>query len=287
MKPPPSRRNTRVDLADRPAPPRVRTAQTATDGVSNVYRNARLQAGTGGLTGGGLRNEQTGLGTQLDRTEFSTFYPTRVHNPAELETAYIQSWACQKFIDIPVDDMLIRWRRWQVEDRKQDEDIIKAMDEAEERHLVLERLARAMKAGRLFGTGILAIMTEEAPLEEPLDISRIRPGDLKNLAVFSRFQCYVKDRIGSPFDPRMGQPEKYILVPERASEVTIHASRVLRFDGRTPLSMTGWYVYEEDWGVSEVVATLISILQDATLAAAGAHLTQEASVGVVKMEGIQ
>ncbi|MCK4814686.1 hypothetical protein KA005_02860, partial [bacterium] len=66
----------------------------------------------GGLTSGGFQNLLTGAGTSLDKTEYSFYLPTRITSKNQLETLYIQSWAAKKFIDIPVDDMFIRWREF-------------------------------------------------------------------------------------------------------------------------------------------------------------------------------
>ena len=66
----------------------------------------------GSLMQGGIQNYKTGMGTGLDSSESSFFRPTRIYSRHQLETLRVQSWAARKFIDIPVDDMLIRWREW-------------------------------------------------------------------------------------------------------------------------------------------------------------------------------
>ena len=192
----------------------------------------------------------------------------------------MQSWAARKFIDIPVDDARIRWRGFMADDER----AVEAMLEAEERRQVRERLARVMKAGRLTGSAFLVMATMEAPLEEPLVVERLREGDLENLLVYDRFDAAVAERDTDPFSPSYGQPLRYRFTGRGAPPLLVHTSRVLRFDGLMPLSVTGWQAYDQDWGVSELVAVILSVLQDAGIAGGIAHLASEASVPVIKLQ---
>ncbi len=234
----------------------------------------------GSLTGGGFFNPLTGAGGPTDKSDGGFFSPTRIHNRALLETLYVQSWAARKFIDIPVDDMLIRWRTFSGED----EDSIEAMEEAESRHWLRSRLARAMKAGRLHGSAFIVIATRDAPLIESLDVDRVRAGDISNLIVFDRYDTSVAQHDHDPFSPSYGQPLTYRFTARGGVVLEVDSSRVVRFDGIEPLSLTGWQTYDQGWGVSEVVPVMLSILQDAAIAGGVAHLASEASVPVIKMQ---
>ena len=64
------------------------------------------------ITQGGVYNSTTGLGTPLDKSEATFFNPTRFYWRTPLEILYVQSSVAKKFINIPVDDMFIRWRSW-------------------------------------------------------------------------------------------------------------------------------------------------------------------------------
>ncbi len=70
--------------------------------------------GTGGtgpaLTHGGYRNPLSGAGGHTDKSDSGFFQPTYLQSRQQLETIYVESWACRKFIDILIDDMTIRWR---------------------------------------------------------------------------------------------------------------------------------------------------------------------------------
>ena len=229
------------------------------------------------MPSGGFANLLTGAGGAADKSEGGFFTPTRIYNRALLETLYVQSWAARKFIDIPVDDMLIRWRTLSGDD-------VEPMAEAEARHQIRRKLANAMKAGRLYGSAFIVIATSEAPLFEPLIPDRVRPGDISNLIVFDRFDAAIAQRDRDPFSPTYGEPLTYTFTGRGSPVLTVDSSRVLRFDGIMPLSAIGWQAYDQDWGVSEIVPVMLSILQDAGIAGGVAHLAAEASVPVIKLQ---
>ena len=239
------------------------------------------------LMGGGIVNPLTGMGLSADKSEHSFFTPTRVHWRGELEVLRVQSWAARKYIEIPVDDMFIRWREWQKGEGQGVEAAVEAMEEAESRHQVESNLSQAMKAARLFGTGLLVMVTKDGDPTTPLDPKRIRQGDLVNLLVFDRFDATLWDRDDDVMSPTYGLPLGYDLHPSRGLGFRVHHSRVLRFDGISSLSTDGWTIYDRDWGVSEIVPAILSILQDQSVATGAAHLSQEASIPVLAVDGLR
>jgi len=234
------------------------------------------QYGNLDLTGGGAYNARTGMGTALDKSQYSFFIPTLIHTRSPLETLYVQSWAAKKFIDIPIDDMFIRWRTW-VDDS---DDINEQMTECEQKYQITQRLNQAMKASRAYGTSVVIIMTKEAPMDMPLIPEEILPGDLKALRVFDRFDLSVSQREGDMFDPNFGKPVFYRVHPTRGPTLPmdVHHSRVLRFDGISSPTDSLFYRYTEDWGVSEFIPVMLSLTEDHALASAIAHMSQEASI---------
>ena len=144
-----------------------------------------------------------------------------------------------------------------------------------------------MKAGRLYGTALLVMVTREAPLEEPLVPERVRAGDLLALPVFDRYDASVWTRDDDVYSPTYGQALMYRINPTRGVGFYVHASRVLRFDGIAPLSDDGYTIYDRDWGVSEIVPAILAIMQDQTVATGVAHLSQEASIPIIKVEGLR
>jgi uncharacterized protein len=234
----------------------------------------------GGLTGGGFQNNLTGAGTSIDKGSYGFFLPTFIISRNEMETIYVESWAAKKFIDIPVDDMFIRWREF----TEMENENIERIQEAEKRYLIEDRLNRAMKASRLFGTGIVAIITKEAPLTEPLNYDKLLQGDLMSLLAVDRFDCMIKKRILDYTSRLYGQPEIYTIHLRFGGTIEIHASRVLRFDGIKALSQMGWNSYNMDWGVSSLVPVVVEIMQDSNISKSVAHMVNEASIPINKIQ---
>lgn len=237
----------------------------------------------GGLGAGGLVNYGTGLGTRFDKNEGMFYEPARVTTRTELEVLYAQSWACKAFIDYPVDDMFIRWREFE----DTEEDVVDALEDQERKFHVTERLARSMKAGKLYGTGLLVAMTAEEDLRKPLDIRKMRPGDLKNLLAIDRFDAWVIGRESNPWSQRYGSASAYGINLKNGGSLQVHASRVIRFDGQYSLSMTGWQNYEQDWGVSEVLPLLTSMLTEESTAKSTGHMVQQSLIDVFKIQGYE
>ena len=245
----------------------------------------RARGYSSNLTYGGLSNPSTGLGGASDHTQGALFTPTRFYWRQPLQTLYVQSWTAKKFIDIPVNDMFIRWRNFIDGDV---EGVADTMREAENRHDVKGRLRQAMRAARAYGSSLIVLMTKEAPINEPLVIERLRPGDLAAIRVFDRFDASVWSRDEDLYSPTYRSALSYTLHPTWGSLPTdVHASRVLRFDGIAPLTDAPFYSYEEDWGVSEFVPVVDLLLQDASFSAAVAHMSQEASIPVLGVSSLR
>ena len=218
----------------------------------------------------------TGAGTARDSAVSDQFTPTLFLERGALETIYVESWAAAKFINVPINDALGKWRKFN--------DETEMMVEAERRYKVKKRIGDALKAARLFGSGMVMMITEEAPLDTPLNIDAVRPGDLVHLLPVDRYQCRLSEIIADPFDPDYGMPSLYHVLPgpEIQVELDVHPSRVLRFNGISPLT-TEWTSYESHWGLSELIPALRVIYDDAKTARAVAHKIERFSIEVLKM----
>ena len=152
----------------------------------------------GGLNSGGIVNNGTGLGTGLDKSTNSFFTPTRIYWRTPLEILCVESWVARNAIDIPNDDMFIRWREHKGDDEKAAQAM---MDGAEDLESEIA-FNQAMKAADQYGTGVVLMVTAEDTMETPLNPRRIREGDLKALHYFDRHDLSVTQRdydITSPF----------------------------------------------------------------------------------------
>ena len=236
------------------------------------------------LNQGGITNYGSGAGTHLDKSEQSFFSPTRIYWRAPLEILCVQSWAAANFVDIPIFDQFIRWRTF----TSDDDGAVEAMEEAEQRHGVERALMEAQRAARQYGTGVIVMMSTEAPLESPLNYDQVREGDLKSLQYFDRYDISVTAREHDMFDSNFGAPVWYDLHPSHGgTPLRVHHSRVLRFDGIRPPTRSGFTIYDQDFGVSRLIPLIKSILQDESAVTAIAHMLQEASIPVLHVSGLR
>lgn len=233
---------------------------------------------------GGFINPISGTGTNIDKNSLSFFFPNRLFQRDTNETLYVESWAARKFIDIPVDDMFFKWREFE----NMEEETIERVVEVENQFNIKSKLAKTMKGGRLMGTGLMIFLTAEAPPNKPLNLKRFLPGDLLNILVVDRFDATVKARETNPFNPNYGKPVLYTVNAVRGgSTFTVHHSRVIRFDGMSPLSDNSWTVYDQDWGVPSINPVITEIFQDSNVAKGIANLVNEASIPIQKVDGFE
>ena len=234
---------------------------------------------------GGYVNPRSGAGTSSDRLQ-GFFQPTRL-SQSELEVFYNENSWIKKFIDIPVDDMLIRWRSF----NNLSPDESKQLHDQERIFKVREKLSNAIKAGRLYGTAFLIIVTEPDTLDTPFFVEDMQPDSLRNLMITNRFELVPSQELETdPYESNYGYPISYEWTRHRVrggDVIRIHPSRMIRFDGITPIGSIHWNQYDHIWGVSQLVPILRYVLQDEEMCAAIAHLATEASVPVIKLQSFK
>ncbi len=246
--------------------------------ANTVQKWLRSHIGESKLVVSGLYNPVSGLGTPgSDKVQGTVFSPTRIAWAGELETIYVESWAARKLIDLPVDDILRRWRVWD----NIDKNAITRLEEVEKNFHVHDRLMQALKAARLYGTSLLVLRSREAPLDTPLIWKHIQPGDGESIAVYNRYQVSFDGGF-------LSRGEKFYRIPQEGPSFStstewVHTSRLIRFDGIESLSSQGFLNYDPNWGVSLLVPAMRTLLEDALITAGAAHLSQEASIPVLKL----
>ena len=240
-----------------------------------------------------LVNPVTGMGTDLDKASRTGFQRTGL-TEQQAETLYQMSWAAAKLIDIPVQDMLYRGRKWHDD---ADAAWIKKLNKAWKAKKAWKRMKGALVNARLHGTGML-IIVPKGPLSQlarPWRPSEMRQGGLANLWTINRWQAAVWTRQYLLNEEDFGEPYHYQISPRLVlggqEQVIVHRSRILRFDGREPPSTEGWDVastYDEpDWGISELLVALDEIHREAATRAGVAQLVQEASIFELKVDGFK
>lgn len=268
------------------------------------------------LASGGATNLNTGMGTEADHSQQTEYLQRALQGSFyfnhQLEALWIGSYICGKAVDLPIEDMLARWRDYESDDEKMVEMFMKAEKQFKVRHA----LSKGMRAAKLFGTGLVVMVTKEAPLHTPLDPTMIKPGDLVGFRVYTRYDMTIEERgsmvmqsnamgettkdpmmndDGMPmysndfFDPNYDMPAIYKLHLTEGSDMLIHHSRIIRFDGITPLSDKGFSsqrgssyrdLFNKDWGASEVIRMIQAIVMDETIWNSIAHVASEWTIPV-------
>ncbi|GJE77234.1 phage portal protein [Methylorubrum suomiense] len=237
------------------------------------------------LVNDGLANIVANLGTAKDKASATTWY-VRPHTPEQFEAMYRSGWLGRKIIDIPVDDATRRWRGWTGE-----EDFVEAFEAQEKRFGVQAKCAAAKRWGRLYGSAaiIVGVNPRLGEPSEPLDVSKMRPGDLNYLHVDVGPRLLIDTWEADIASPLFGQPKTYMYRPvvrgglaALGAEVRIHASRVLPFVGAPLPPMFAQTT--NTWGDSIFTAIEDTLNTSGTVSSVIASLLHEAKVDVFEVD---
>ena len=214
---------------------------------------------------GGWVNEASGAGTERDRITAGGFTKSPQLSRGQLDVIYEESWAAEKFIDTPVKDATVRWRAFDVETSR--------MAAAEAEFDVANVVTEAMRGARLYGGGIIVMVTKEGDVSEELDIEEVVPGDLVNLLVFVKPEIKIENEwLDSDINNKTyGQPLRYRIKNIEGDDVDIHHSRVVRFDGLKPPGV-------KYFGDTMLKPVMITIREEAEVASNLSYLIGEASI---------
>jgi phage-related protein (TIGR01555 family) len=222
----------------------------------------------------GLTNIVTGLGGQNSKRSHNQWQMAMLGSWQELDACYQSNWIARKICDIPAEDMTREWRRIKSDGA---EDIV-----ALENNLMLpSAVQEAVTWARLYGgAGILMLTGQD--LEKPLNVNKIKQGDLKRLVVFDRWDMSAQTiNTWDVLAANYLKPEFYTI---RGGSQNIHHSHFARFTGeRLPLR---YMAQTQGWGDS-VLRKCIEDVTDTVAAKNGiAELMQEANIDVVTRTGL-
>ena len=222
-----------------------------------------------------LKSLVTGLGTSKDKT-VDMAYAMRFVDPAELNAMYRSDWLSRKIVDIIPNDMTREWRDWQAKGPQ-----IEAIEEVEAAPLINVRakVNLAMRKARLHGGAAIYLGMKDRTPAEPLDLDRVKKGDLLYLHVLNKAEATPGTIIRDVTSEYYGEPESYSMTGRNGSMVTVHPSRMIRFVGADVLD-DQMQAYD-GWGDS-VLQVVYDAIQNATSASQHvAALIPEAKTDVV------
>ena len=263
---------------------------------SNGSRNSR-----GNTRAPRLVNTRSGAGGATDKDVTGEFVATRLARE-QAERLWQMSWAAGKLVDIPVDDMFLKGRRFTGDDKAAND----AMRDADDELNAMSELAEAIRASRIWGSALLVVATDNNDeLPEPLDPDDITEGSLRNFIVYDRWAVEYETVVDDPSEFGYGHPYTYRVHGRRygrppadgneqrsafpIENFIVHRDRIFRFDGRRSPLTEGWTTgpWEREWGVSVLTRAIDDIMRDASSMAATGHLMQQSSVWVQRVKDLK
>lgn len=222
----------------------------------------------------GLVNVVSGLGTAKSKRSHNQWFFDLLNNFQELDAAYQSNWIARKICDIPAEDMTREWRR--INSDKAEE-----IAELEQALCVPNQVQEALTWARLYGgSGILMITGQD--LTKPLNLNKVKKGDLQRLLVFDRWDMQgLTLNTWDVLAANYLKPEFYTI---RGGSMQVHWTHFARFNGeRLPRR---WMEQTQGWGDS-VLRKCIEEVADMVAAKGGiAELMQEANIDVITREGL-
>ena len=235
------------------------------------------------LVNDNLVNCVSGQGSTNDKRGFGRFTRTRQRmNPRELEAMYAESWIANKVITIIPEDMVREWRSIKTEDL--DSDKVKQFAQEEVRLDLQGKIFEALMWARLYGGSVIMPIIEDAGhLSDPLDLSKVKQGSLKSLAVLDSSNIFPYAGVcQDPTNPRYLKPEFYSVTG--AMNRKIHHSRFIRFDG---VPLPNFELQKNNYWGDSIIPKMYEAIRDAeSIIGSVASMMQEMNVDQVSIEGL-
>lgn len=233
----------------------------------------------------GLENLVAQLGTEQDKRSHSRFVNnkqlSRDGMQEELNAMYRTDWLAGKVVDIIPDDMTREWREFTGDI---DPEVVKDLQDEEDRLNLSGNFNQAHKWSRLYGTAFIVMSIDDGQTpDKPLDISKIKKGGLRHIHAIDRHRVSTAEivPIADPMDKNFGMPEFYRF---NETSVKIHHSRILRFDGiQLPFDEFRRNNYYSDSVLSRIYEALINFN---TTSNGASSMVYETNVDIMKVKGL-
>lgn len=224
-----------------------------------------------------LVNLITNVGTARDKTAYSTFTCGIKIDRELANVMYRYEWM-SKIVDIYPYEMTREGRTWESEEL--DDKRIKDLTDEYERVCFMRQVRKAITWGRLYGGSVALISVDgHGDASIPLDVTKIRKGQLRWIKVLDRWRVfpYQYTYAHGFYD----EPEFY-QIAETAQRV--HKSRLVKFVGQ---ELPYWETIKEQWYGASVFERVFQTFKDVAGINNGiAALVAEANVDVMKIAGL-
>jgi len=177
----------------------------------------------------GLVNPSLGIGGDSDVLATSYNQHPGFVSFDVLDRIYRTNVFAQKIINAPAEDMVRKWREFTCDDVEKAE----KRQKAEVGYQIKDKVKDAVRYADLYGGSALLIVLQDQDWMEPLDISKIRQGELVKLQPVFLGEMFSAGPINyNPSSPYFETPEYYNI----NNMGNIHRSRLIIFEG-IPLSL--------------------------------------------------
>lgn len=190
-------------------------------------------------TNDGFKTVYKGLGGQRDITTNTSYSrnPYISQNYQMCNGLYSNALA-GKAVDIPVEDAFRGGREFVCEEQ----DKLNLYEQYLDYLKINEKIEMGMKWGKVFGSAVLIIISDDDEMSEPLILDNVKKGDIKDVIVLDRWQLYAMDVNRNPLSSNFLEASEYYVT---RSSTPIHHTRVIKLDGlNTTLYdkevMNGW-----------------------------------------------
>lgn len=224
-------------------------------------------------------NLLTGLGGGRDRSLQTQVANFNLLQPRELDALYHGYDLPARIVDKVVDDAMRRG--FCTGDP--------AVDAQVTAWKAAERVTEARKWGRLYGVGgiILGLSDRLGPMDAPVDLRQVGPGDLQYLLVVDRQDIQVADRDYDPSSIRYGEIKTIRVGTSQGVQyqgTPVHVSRMILFKGvltaeRQKARNGGW-----DFSVLQRPSQVLSDFDQSWRSMM--NLVQDLSLAVIRIKGL-
>lgn len=227
-----------------------------------------------GMTADSLQNVITGLGTARSKRSYTGFNYDQMNGYGELEAAYQSNWLAAAIVDYPADDMTREWRVIKCEDADE-------IRTEEDRLCLSHSVNDAITWSGLYGGAAILMLTNQ-DFEKPLDVNKIKQGDLSRLVVLDRYQLYPNTiNTWNILASNYMEPEYWSVWQ---GNQRIHHSHFVFFRGKKVPNRLRMQTL--GWGDSQL-RRCMEELKDALSSKGGiAELMQEANLDVITAQGL-
>lgn len=241
----------------------------------------------------GWKNLFTGLGGKADKRQHTKARPEGFLLDVELETIYSDDGLGAKIVDLLPEDMMKRGWHYEFENQKEGmEEVSKVYDDFFESLSAYDKITKALKWNRLYGGGILLLGAYDGnPLDEPLNIKRIKAFDNLKFVPRSNIMYGTIQWQRNPMEPRYGKPEVYPITYRVGDDfivTNVHHTRCLEMHGiEIPSSQAS--IIPPDiryWGLSVLQRVQNNLKDVAGAFGSLSNLMQEIAIGKYKFSDL-